>query len=114
LGLVAFFPFFEKMGAVSIFRLIHKRFPGSSMVEHPAVKRWYELSRDKWKYSDRRDYLINAVRKRRRKIRQLVIEFKGAKCEVCGYDRCPEVFEFHHLDSSKKGFGISFKGYTRG
>lgn len=72
------------------------------------------MSRDKRKYSDRRDYLINAVTKRRKKIRQLAIEFKGGKCEVCGYGRCPEVLEFHHLDSSKKDFGISLKGYTRG
>jgi len=54
------------------------------------------------------------VTKRRKKIRQLAIEFKGGKCEVCGYGRCPEVLEFHHLDSSKKDFGISLKGYTRG
>jgi hypothetical protein len=30
------------------------------------------------------------------------IEYKGGKCESCGYDKCPDVLEFHHLDPSKK------------
>jgi predicted HNH restriction endonuclease len=58
--------------------------------------------------------LIEAVRKRRKKIRQLAIEYKGGKCQKCGYDKCLEAMEFHHLDSSVKDFGISHKGYTRG
>ena len=32
---------------------------------------------------------------------------------MCGYDRCVEALEFHHLDSSRKDFGISGQGYTR-
>jgi len=68
--------------------------------------------RDKREYADRREYLITAVKKRRRELRQLAIEYKGGKCEICGYDRCNEALEFHHLDNSKKEFGISEKGYT--
>lgn len=30
------------------------------------------------------------------------IEYKGGKCIVCGYDKCPAALEFHHLDPSKK------------
>ena len=33
--------------------------------------------------------------------------------EVCGYDRCIEALEFHHIDPTKKDFGISSKGYAR-
>jgi hypothetical protein len=40
-------------------------------------------------------------------------EYKGGCCSVCGYDRCIEALEFHHLDPEKKDFGISNKGYTR-
>ncbi|MCD6257671.1 HNH endonuclease [Candidatus Aerophobetes bacterium] len=69
--------------------------------------------RDKRKYKDRRDYLIKAVRKRRKKIREMAVEYKGGKCEICGYDRCIEALEFHHLDRKNKDFGISNKGYTR-
>lgn len=64
-------------------------------------------------YSDRRQYLIRAVHARRKKVRQMAVEYKGGKCEVCGYNRCIEALEFHHNDLSKKKFGISAKGYTR-
>ncbi|MEA3306341.1 MAG: hypothetical protein U9Q34_00975 [Elusimicrobiota bacterium] len=68
---------------------------------------------DKRRYSDRREYLIEAVRKRRKKVRQMSIKYKGGKCQICGYDKCDEALEFHHINSSKKDFGISYKGYTR-
>lgn len=68
---------------------------------------------DKRKYADRRLYLIEAVRKRRRKVREMSIEYKGGQCTQCGYNRCFDALEFHHQDSSKKDFGISDKGYTR-
>ena len=68
---------------------------------------------EKRKYSDRKQYLIRAVHARRKKVKQMAIEYKGGKCEICGYDRCLDVFEFHHKDFSKKDFGISEKGYTR-
>lgn len=64
-------------------------------------------------YKDRRAYLIEAVRKRRKTIRMRAIDLKGGKCQVCGYDRCIEALEFHHLLKNEKDFGISDKGYTR-
>jgi len=36
-----------------------------------------------------------------------MIEYKGGKCEHCGYDKCPAAFDFHHLDPSKKDFNLS-------
>jgi hypothetical protein len=69
--------------------------------------------RDTRKYTDRREYLIAAVHKRRKKIRQIAIEYKGGRCQVCGYNRCSEALEFHHTDSSGKDFSISERGYTR-
>ena len=69
--------------------------------------------RDKRRYADRRQYLIRAVHKRRKKIRQMAVEYKGGKCERCGYDRYIEALEFHHVNSSKKDFNVSQRGYTR-
>lgn len=71
------------------------------------------LGREKRKYSDRREYLIKAVQKRRKAVREMAIKYKGAKCSRCGYDKCQEALEFHHLDSNGKDFGISDKGHTR-
>jgi hypothetical protein len=64
-------------------------------------------------YADRRKYLIAAVHKRRKKVRQMAVEYKGGKCQTCGYNRCVEALEFHHHNSSGKDFSISEKGYTR-
>ena len=68
---------------------------------------------DNRRYADRRQYLIAAVHKRRKKIRKMAIEYKGGQCEVCGYSHCIEALEFHHVNSNGKDFSISSKGYTR-
>ena len=64
-------------------------------------------------YQDRRDYLIEAVRKRRRKVREMALQHKGGRCQLCHYDKCKDALEFHHVENSGKDFGISDKGYTR-
>ena len=68
---------------------------------------------DRLTYKDRRTYLIQAVRKRRRTIGEKAIDYKGGHCQICGYSRCSEALEFHHLESTGKDFGISDRGYTR-
>lgn len=83
------------------------------MVEHAAVSRSDLRVGEKRSYADRRQYLIEAVKQRRRRVRQKAIEYLGGRCVRCGYDRCPDALEFHHRDSSKKDFGISSRGYTR-
>lgn len=56
---------------------------------------------------------VEAVQKRRDKIKLLAIEYKGGKCIICNYNKCVQALEFHHLDPSQKEFGIGEKGYTR-
>ena len=68
---------------------------------------------EKRRYKDRREYMIRAVQKRRKLIKGQAIDYKGGQCEVCGYARCRDALEFHHLDGNNKSFGISEKGYTR-
>ena len=71
------------------------------------------MAKETRKYSDRREYLIQAVAKRRKKIRKMAIEYGGGQCQVCGYKRDDSALEFHHRDPSKKDFGLSQKGLTR-
>jgi len=71
------------------------------------------MIKDKRKYIDRAEYLKKAVDRRRKRIRQLALEYKGNRCAICGYSKCLKALEFHHLISDKKDFGISEKGYTR-
>jgi len=68
---------------------------------------------DKRRYQDRAEYLKKAVSKRRQKLREMAIEYKGGKCELCGYDKCAQAMDFHHLDPNKKDFGVSADGLTR-
>jgi hypothetical protein len=43
----------------------------------------------------------------RRRTKKRAIEYKGGKCQRCGYNRCVEALDFHHLDPSQKDFRIS-------
>lgn len=52
-----------------------------------------------------------AVANRRKAIKTMAIEYKGGKCEHCGYCKCVEALEFHHLYG--KDFGIAQSGSTR-
>ncbi len=71
------------------------------------------MLKDKRKYTDRAEYLKQAVVRRRKQIRQRALEYKGYHCTICQYNKCLKALEFHHLESDKKDFGISAKGYTR-
>lgn len=56
---------------------------------------------------------VDAVVNSRRKKKQKLVDLFGGKCKKCGYDRCKEALQFHHLDPTKKSFGISGKGACR-
>jgi len=56
---------------------------------------------------------IAAVKKRRQKVKDSLIEYFGGKCVKCGYDKCTRALCFHHKDPSKKEFAISSSGHTR-
>lgn len=71
------------------------------------------MAKERRTYADRREYIIRAVQKRRKKVRSMSIAYKGGKCTRCGYDRCMDALEFHHTDPSQKDFGLSGQGHTR-
>ena len=50
---------------------------------------------------------VDAVHKRRHKIKDKAIEYKGSKCEKCGYDKSKRALSFHHLDPNEKEFTVS-------
>lgn len=69
--------------------------------------------KEKRTYSDRAEYLKEAVKKRRIKIREMACEYAGGKCTICGYSKCKRALSFHHKDPKKKDFGLSDGGITR-
>lgn len=68
--------------------------------------------KEKRTYRSRAAYLIQAVAKRRKKLRAMALASMGGTCMICGYTKSSEALEFHHR-SGKKDFGISEKGMTR-
>lgn len=48
-----------------------------------------------------------AVVDTRRRNKLALIEYKGGKCQICGYDKCIDALEFHHLNQAEKKFGLS-------
>lgn len=54
-----------------------------------------------------------AVQKRRDKVKGMAVEYKGGKCQICGYNKCVAAMDFHHPNPNEKDFSISHKGYTR-
>jgi hypothetical protein len=43
----------------------------------------------------------------RKRTKELLVGYKGGKCEFCGYNKCIEALEFHHIDETTKEFTIS-------
>ena len=48
-----------------------------------------------------------AVANKRKRNKIKLVEYKGGKCEICGYNKCIDALEFHHLDPSEKEYGLS-------
>jgi transposase len=54
-----------------------------------------------------------AVTRRRRKVKAILIAEAGGVCAICGYDRYVGALQFHHRDPSLKEFGLSADGFYR-
>ena len=51
-----------------------------------------------------------AKRVKREAFKEQVLSFFGRKCQICGYDKHPNVLEVHHVDKSKKTISIGEYG----
>ena len=74
---------------------------------------WTEfVLRDRSEYRCKR-CRAEAVQRRRRKVKRILVEEAGGKCVICGYDRHPAALHFHHVDPEQKSFGLARRGITR-
>lgn len=46
---------------------------------------------------------------RGRKLKLDCIEYKGGKCQKCGYDKCQAALDFHHRNPKEKDFSLCKK-----
>jgi 5-methylcytosine-specific restriction endonuclease McrA len=54
-----------------------------------------------------------AVARRRRKVKEILVAEAGGKCLLCGYSRHSAALQFHHVEPSTKSFGLGVRGITR-
>jgi len=60
-------------------------------------------------YSECKDCLNARSLNRKRELKFRAVEYKGGKCEKCGYNSYLGALEFHHTDPSEKDFHLSTK-----
>lgn len=46
------------------------------------------------------------VRERKNERKLWALEYKGGCCSVCGYNRCVNALDFHHIDKKQKDFTV--------
>ena len=54
-----------------------------------------------------------AVARRRRRVKEILVAEAGGSCRLCGYDRSLAALQFHHVDPATKAFGIAKGGFSR-
>lgn len=47
------------------------------------------------------------LKNRRMDLKKRAIEYKGGKCEKCGYNTCLQALDFHHINPEHKDFTIA-------
>lgn len=66
---------------------------------------------DPKKYGKSAKMCASCVSNRRRwKVKLKCIEYKGGKCQTCGYSKCAQALDFHHIDPTTKSFTVSGHG----
>jgi hypothetical protein len=63
------------------------------------------------KINDSRNKSLAVINWKKEK-KEILIGYKGGKCEFCGYSKCNNALEFHHKDPTKKDFNISSHSYS--
>jgi hypothetical protein len=54
-----------------------------------------------------------AVTRRRKRVKEVLVTDAGGACVLCGYSRCLGALEFHHVDPTLKRFSVGARGVTR-
>jgi hypothetical protein len=52
------------------------------------------------------------VARRRRRVKEILVDEAGGACCICGYQRYLGALQFHHLDREQKRLGLSRSGIT--
>ncbi len=72
-----------------------------------SIKKIIERKRKKLTNEEKQEYNYAHVKSFRKRNKERAVEYKGSKCEKCGYNKCITALEFHHLDPKEKDFSPS-------
>ena len=50
---------------------------------------------------------------KRHRIKEKLVEYKGGKCEICGYNKCLNALDFHHRNPEDKEFALNTANYNK-
>ena len=82
-------------------------------VSRDTVRKYVEIYSPKKKNEEeRKKSNVQSTIIWRQKAKLKLIEYKGGKCERCGYNKCHVALEFHHLNPDEKDFTISGKSWS--
>jgi len=70
-------------------------------------RKYCDLHRQARHASDNSPWDYSHVKLQRYRNKQKFVDYLGGKCSVCGYDKCNQALQFHHLDPTQKDFSIS-------
>lgn len=73
-------------------------------------KEWRDKYRDSAKGAAERKRAREVRKSRGLELRRELMELKGGRCEVCGGSFHESVYDFHHIDPSKKRFSLTVAG----
>ncbi len=56
---------------------------------------------------EKKEKLRTSIKDRSWKRKQKLIDLKGGKCQICGYNKCPRSLSFHHREPEKKQYNLN-------
>lgn len=74
--------------------------------EYP-IYNFYKNNSGKYYRSSCKDCFNKMIKTRQNSVKQQCVDYKGGKCQKCGYNKCIAALEFHHLDPREKDINIS-------
>ena len=57
--------------------------------------------------------LVEYDYQKRHRIKEQLVEYKGGKCEICGYNKCLNALDFHHRNPEEKEYALNTANYNK-
>jgi len=80
---------------------------------HQKLRSFIEIKKRKGQTKkERRKSMVKHVDNHRKKMKFRIVDYKGGKCEICGYNKSVASLTFHHINPKDKNFTIGGRNYS--